>query len=60
MAMAEQIKRLVKYHVEHDDEKFKTVTLQIAAHEARIGHDALARDLKALIEKKTKVVQIKN
>lgn len=60
MATAEQIKRLVKYHVEHDDEKFKTVTLQIAAHEARIGHDALARELKALVEKKTKVVQIKN
>lgn len=51
MAMAEQIKSLVKAHVEHDNEKFKTVVLQIAAHEAKLGHDKIARDLKTLIDK---------
>lgn len=60
MATADQIKSLVKYHVERDDDKFKTVTLQIAAHEARIGHDALARELKGLIDKKLKVVHMKS
>ncbi len=54
MATADQIKSLVKYHVERDDEKFKTVVLQIAAHEARLGHDGLARELKSLVEKNIK------
>ena len=31
MATAEQVKWLVKAYVDHDDEKFKTVALQIAA-----------------------------
>lgn len=52
MATAEQIKSLVKSYVEHNDDKFKTVILQIAAHEAKLGHDKLARDLKTLIEKR--------
>lgn len=51
MATAEQMKSLVKAYVDHNDEKFKTVTLQIAAHEAKQGHDKIARDLKALIDK---------
>lgn len=62
MATADQIKGLVKYHAERDDEKFKTVVLQIAAHEARLGHDGLARELKSLVEKPTKrnIVSISN
>lgn len=51
MATAEQIKSLVKSYVDHNDDKFKTVVLQIAAHEAKLGHDKMARDLKILIEK---------
>ena len=43
MATAEQMKSLVKAYADCNDEKFKTVVLQIAAHEARIGHDSLAR-----------------
>lgn len=46
MATAEQIKSLVKAYADCNDEKFKTVVLQIAAHEAKLGHDNLARDLK--------------
>ena len=50
MATAEQVKCLVKAYANHDDEKFTTVALQIAAHEARVGHDAVARDLKKEID----------
>lgn len=50
MATADQVKSLVKAYVDHDDEKFKTVVLQIAAHEARVGHDNAARELKKQIE----------
>lgn len=52
MATAEHLKSLIKAHFDRDDEKFKTVVLQIAAYEARHNHEALARDLKALVEKK--------
>lgn len=50
MATAEQVKSLVKAYVDRDDEKFKTVVLQIAAHEARLGHNNIARDLKKQID----------
>ena len=50
MATAEQVKCLVKAYANHDEEKFTTVALQIAAHEARVGHDAVARDLKKEID----------
>ena len=50
MATAEQVKCQVKAYANHDDEKFTTVALQIAAHEARVGHDAVARDLKKEID----------
>lgn len=46
MATAEQIKSLVKAYSAHDDEKFKTVVLQIAAHEAKLGHGSIAQELK--------------
>lgn len=62
MATAEQMKSLVKAYADCNDEKFKTVVLQIAAHEARIGHDSLARELKKQIDrigsKRTNIVQL--
>lgn len=51
MATAEHIKNLIKAHIDHDDEKFKTVILQIAAYEAKQGHENLARELKQYVEK---------
>lgn len=51
MATADQIKGLIKAHIDQDSDKFKTVVLQIAAYEAKLGHSKLARELKALIEK---------
>jgi SpoVK/Ycf46/Vps4 family AAA+-type ATPase len=64
MATADQIKSLIKAHLDRDDEKFKTVVLQIAAYEAKQNHAVLARELKGLLDKsnflKNKVVQINN
>jgi AAA+ superfamily predicted ATPase len=61
MATAEQIKSLIRAYSEQDNDKFKTVVLQIAAYEAKIGHTALARELKSELEKtrisKSKILQ---
>ncbi len=51
MASAEQIKALLKSHLEGDEERFFSVALQVAAHEARIGHRKLAVELRALVDK---------
>lgn len=51
MATADQIKSLIKAHNDNDNEKFKTVVLQIAAYEAKQNHTTLARELKKLAEK---------
>lgn len=50
MATIEQVKALMRMHFEGDNEKFKSITLQIAAHEAKIGHTASAREIKDLIQ----------
>lgn len=54
MATASQIKALIKSHFEGDPERFKTVALQLAAHEAKLGHGAIAQELKQLIDKGSK------
>lgn len=51
MATAEQIKSLIKAHIDADNDRFKTVVLQIAAYEAKRGHDTFARELKQFSEK---------
>jgi len=53
MATAEHLKSLIKAYFDRDDDKFKTIVLQIAAYEARHNHEALARDLKTMVEKTT-------
>lgn len=63
MATAEQIKSLIKAYCARDDEKFKTVVLQIAAHEAKLGHGGIAQELKKEIEnfgKGSNVVKLSN
>jgi hypothetical protein len=50
MATAEQLKALIKAHFDDDSEKFKTVALQIAAHEAKVGHTSCARVIKSLVQ----------
>ncbi len=51
MATAEQLKALLRSHAERDDQRFYSVALQVAAKEARQGHNKLARDIKNLVEK---------
>lgn len=65
MATIEQIKALIRAHFDSNEEKFKTVVLQIAAHEAKVGHTASAREIKEIIQNpknlnKNKVVALKN
>jgi SpoVK/Ycf46/Vps4 family AAA+-type ATPase len=50
MATAEQLKALIRAHYDDDCEKFNTVALQIAAHEAKVGHMSCAREIKNLVQ----------
>ena len=50
MATANQLKTLIKSHFEDNSEKFNTVALQIAAHEAKLGHTNLANDIRKIID----------
>lgn len=62
MATADQIKTLIKAHNDNNNEKFKTVVLQIAAYEAKHNHENLARELKKMVEKigisKSNIIQL--
>ena len=65
MATTEQIKALIRAHFDNNDEKFKTVALQIAAHEAKVGHTASAREIKEIIQNPkylnaNKIIKLKN
>jgi SpoVK/Ycf46/Vps4 family AAA+-type ATPase len=51
MATAEQLKALIRSHLAEDDERFYTISLQLAAHEAQQGHGALAHDIREIVEK---------
>ena len=50
MASGEQLKALLKSHVDGDDDRFYSVAMQVAAHEARRGHGRLAEELRAVID----------
>jgi len=50
MATAEQIKSLIRSHSE-DAEKFYAIALQVAAHEAQLGHEELAHDIRKIVDK---------
>ena len=50
MATSDQIKTLIQSHFANKSEVFLTTALQVAAYEARHGHQALAQHLKALID----------
>ena len=61
MATATQLKMLVKSHFEENNEKFNTIALQIAAHEAKLGHTNLANDIRKIIDaSKTNKPKLKN
>lgn len=54
MATAEQIKALIRSHLNMNAEQFNTSALQIAAHEARQGHDVLANEIKDMVDQARK------
>lgn len=51
MASASQVKQLFRHFVKKDDKRFLSVVLQIAAHEAKIGHVNVAEELRFLVDK---------
>ncbi len=50
MASGSQLKALVQSYIDGDDDRFFSVAMQVAAHEARIGHGKLATDLRDAID----------
>ncbi|GGD61719.1 AAA family ATPase [Lacimicrobium alkaliphilum] len=50
MASANQLKALLQSHLEGDDSRFYSVAMQVAAHEAKLGHGKLAEELRKLID----------
>ena len=54
MATADQIKSLIRSHLSDDDERFYTLALQVAAHEAQQGHTGLAHDIREIVDKSRK------
>jgi SpoVK/Ycf46/Vps4 family AAA+-type ATPase len=50
MSTARHMIALLKSHLEGDDQEFLSVAMQAAAHEARLGHGAIAEQLRNLID----------
>lgn len=50
MASREQIKALLKSHIDGDDTQFFAVAMQVAAHEAQLGHGKIAQELREMID----------
>ena len=57
MASSEQLKALLKSHLAGDEDRFLSIALQVAAHEAKIGHGKLALELRDIVEKAKKQVK---
>ncbi|NLD45638.1 MAG: ATP-binding protein [Clostridiaceae bacterium] len=51
MATAEQIKALIRTHLNDNSDQFITVALQVAAHEARQGHTEMAHEIRQIVDK---------
>ena len=51
MASANQLKALLKSHAEGDEDRFYSIAIQLAAHEAKIGHGKLAEEIRDLVDK---------
>ena len=41
---------MLKSHLEGDDDRFFSVAMQVAAHEAKVGHGKLAQELRSMID----------
>ncbi len=51
MATAQHIKALIQSHFSNEPERFTTLALQVAAHEAKKGHINLADDIRKLVDR---------
>ena len=51
MATSEQFKALLRSHFSSDEDRFYTVALQVAAHEARKGNKNLAIEIRNILDK---------
>lgn len=51
MAKSDYIISLIQAHFDNEPERFTTLTLQIAAHEAKLGHSSVANEIKGLVDK---------
>ena len=54
MASSTHLKALMQSHIDNDDDRFLSIALQVAAHEAKNGHGKLAQELKQLVDKARK------
>jgi len=51
MATADQVKSLIKsFLADNDKNRFRTLSLQVAAHEAKKGHLSLANEIKKIVD----------
>ena len=50
MASADQLKALLHSHIKGDESQFYSIAMQLAAHEAKVGHGKLARELREIID----------
>ena len=50
MASSDQLKALIKSHISRDDGQFLSIAMQVAAHEAKLGHGKLAEELRDMID----------
>ena len=46
MASADQLRALLQSYIDDDDARFYSVAMQVAAHEAKLGHGKVADDLR--------------
>lgn len=51
MPSADQVKALISSLAEGDEAHFYSIAMQIAAHEARMGHGKLAEEIRSLIDR---------
>lgn len=50
MTASRHLIALLKSHIDGDNEHFLSVAMQVAAHEARLGHGKLAQELRDLVD----------
>lgn len=58
MATIQQIRLLIEAHFKNENDKFRTVALQIAANEARKGHNKSAQEIKKIIDDEYKNLSV--